>query len=613
MEKRNKKQKTHHFNVEWEEQFCFIYYKEKSICLLCNSSVAIAKKCNVERHFITTHKSFNINFPINSEIRKKKISELKLNLTGQQSLFTRPISQSKKATSASFKIAHLLAKKMKPFVEGEIIKEAMLLTAETLFDDYKNKNEIITAINAIQLSARTVTRRIEMMATDIESQLNNDIQKSVFFSLQVDESTDVSDTSQLCIIAKMVFYDFSVKEEFLKILPLKGRTRGNDIYSTFKKYLEENNIPLEKLSAITTDGAPAMKGRNNGFIALCKKDPIFPKFASYHCIIHQEVLCSKVIPFQHIIETVTRVINSIRAAAMQHRLFKLLLQEDGAEFEDLITHTEVRWLSRGKILERFLNLLPQVKEFLLSRNEVCLELEQTPWLIKLGFLTDLTVKLKELNLKLQGRNHHIASMISTVNAFKAKLTLWKSHMEKDNLSHFPNLKMVIENYCDGNATTHQFAKHFDSLLVEFNTRFEEFYELEAFLTFFINPFSHIEDDVTNKIATYFDISNKEDLELEIINITNDIELKSHHNEEKFWNLVNGNSFPLLRKCALKLNSLCASTYACECLFSNMKYLKSKYRSTITDAHLDQCLRTGNSTYVPHYNELAADLQCQISH
>jgi hypothetical protein len=165
------------------------------------------------------------------------------------------------------------------------------------------------------------------------------------------------------------------------------------------------------LSAITTD-LPAMKGRNNGFIALCKKDPLFPKFASYHCIIHQEVLCSKLVPFQDIIQTVTRVINSIRAASMQHRLFKLLLQEDGPEFEDLITHTEVRWLSRGKVLEWFLNLLPQVKEFLLSRNEICLELEQKLWLMKLGFLTDLTVKLKELNLKLQGRNQHVASMTS---------------------------------------------------------------------------------------------------------------------------------------------------------------------------------------------------------
>ena len=44
-------------------------------------------------------------------------------------------------------------------------------------------------------------------------------------------------------------------------------------------------------------------------------------------------------------------------------------------------------------------------------------------------------------------------------------------MEKGNFSHFPNLKMVIENYCDGKAATYQFAKHLVSLLDEFNNRF----------------------------------------------------------------------------------------------------------------------------------------------
>lgn len=61
-------------------------------------------------------------------------------------------------------------------------------------------------------------------------------------------------------------------------------------------------------------------------------------------------------------------------------------------------------------------------------------------MVKLGFLTDLTLKLKELNLKLQGRNQHIASMIGAVNSFKAKLALWKSHMEKNHFLHFSNLK-----------------------------------------------------------------------------------------------------------------------------------------------------------------------------
>ena len=126
----------------------------------------------------------------------------------------------------------------------------------------------------------------------------------------------------------MVFEDFSSKEELLKILPLKGHTRGEDIYANFKEYIVKEDISLRKMTAITTDGAPAMKGKNNGFISLCKKDPLFPNFKAYHCFIHQEVLCIKILKFEHVINPVTKIINSIRSLPIQHRLFKMFLQND---------------------------------------------------------------------------------------------------------------------------------------------------------------------------------------------------------------------------------------------------------------------------------------------
>jgi len=490
----------------------------------------------------------------------------------------------------------------------------MLLASESLFEDFKNKNDITTAINTIQLSARTTIRRIEAIANNIESQLKKDIEKCIFFSLQLDESTDISDTSQLCVNIKMVFDNFSTKEEFLKILSLKGRTKSEDIFSIFKKFVEEHKLPLEKLSAIITDGAPAMRGIKNGFIALCRRDHMFPKFASYHCIIHQEMLCTKVLPFQHIIEPVTKIINSIRAGSTQHRLFQLLLQENDAEFDDLITHTEVRWLSKGKVLTRFLNLLPLVKEFLQSRKECCLQFEDKTWLLDLGFITDVTEKLNELNLRLQGRNQHIAQMISAVNSFKSKLELWKSHLLKNNLTHFPNLKSVVQNVDANIDDIISLTRHLDTLLNEFKLRFKDFVELETFISFFLNPFTSTDDNVSEKIVSHFQIENEEDVEMEVINLKNDLILKSLYSpNEIFWNLVNNNTYPLIRNCAQKIYSYSASTYSCESQFSNMKYLKSKYRSRLTDTHLDNCLRTGTSNYIPDFNKLVEDLQCQVSH
>lgn len=109
----SKKPRKYYFNTEWEEQFCFVEYNGKCICLLCNASVAVPKKSNTERHFQTMHSSFNSSFPLNTDIRKKRIAELKTVLTKQQNVFTRPVQLSKNATIASLKVSHLFAKKKK--------------------------------------------------------------------------------------------------------------------------------------------------------------------------------------------------------------------------------------------------------------------------------------------------------------------------------------------------------------------------------------------------------------------------------------------------------------------------------------------------------------------
>lgn len=73
------------------------------------------------------------------------------------------------------------------------------------------------------------------MAEDLGEQLNKDKRECVLFSLQFDETTDVNDTSQLCIFSEMVFKDLSRKEELLKVLPLKERRKKNKV-KTFSRF-----------------------------------------------------------------------------------------------------------------------------------------------------------------------------------------------------------------------------------------------------------------------------------------------------------------------------------------------------------------------------------------
>ena len=148
------------------------------------------------------------------------------------------------------------------------MKEAFLDAADSLFDDFKNKTEIMKAIKEVQLSHNTTTRRCEV---DVEEQLRKDIDVWKCFSLQFDESTDMVDVAQLCVFIWIVFEDMSAKEELLTILPLKGHTRGEDIFNAFTGFVSETKLLLFKLISITTDEVPAMLGCTSGFTALCKE------------------------------------------------------------------------------------------------------------------------------------------------------------------------------------------------------------------------------------------------------------------------------------------------------------------------------------------------------
>lgn len=88
--------------------------------------------------------------------------------------------------------------------------------------------------------------------------------------------------------------------------------------------------------------------------------------------------------FSHAMTMVIKLTNSILAKALQHRLFQAFLDELDAAYGDLVLYADVRWLSRGKMLQRFADLLPEIETFLSTRNKDHEEL---------GFLTDLTAKL----------------------------------------------------------------------------------------------------------------------------------------------------------------------------------------------------------------------------
>ncbi|CAB4063623.1 unnamed protein product [Lepeophtheirus salmonis] len=247
------------------------------------------------------------------------------------------------ATQASFKVADILKEWKNPFTDAGIVEEAMTAVAEILFRDFKNKDEIFSAIADVQLS--TNTRIVSALSMDAVKQLDLDMNRSKWLSIQCNASVDCSDTSQLAVFIGTVFDDFSTKDESLTLLPFKNTTRGVVIYNAVKDYFAEKKIPFEKLVSETTDRAP------------CNDQSSL----RIYCTLQD----GSSIPFK-VRQSNTEASNSS---------WRNDLQVWGSPL-----HTEVKWLRQGKILQGFLFLLCEKKAFIETRDEDTSLLSDAEWL-----------------------------------------------------------------------------------------------------------------------------------------------------------------------------------------------------------------------------------------
>lgn len=345
------------FQSSWTSDYGFVQQRNRAICALCRESV-VFRTSSVQRHFQTRHES---GFKDNAD-RTETIRRAVAQYTKQATFFTK-ISQGKdQATECSFKIAQSLAEKGRPFTDGEFMKQTFLRSADVLFDDFPNKQAILVRIKDIPASARTIERRVTEMAENVRKQQIDAIKRNIVFSISLDESVDVNDISRLAIVARY-FDNNRVYEELICLLPFEGTTRGEDILSEFVKRFEKRGLDLTKIFCVTTDGAPAMIGTHKGFVSLLTAR-IGRPLLNFHCIIHQESLCAKISSgsLKSVMDTVVKVVNYIAGrSSLTHRQFKSFLQEMESAYSDIPLHSNIRWLSRGKVLSRFVECLGEIR------------------------------------------------------------------------------------------------------------------------------------------------------------------------------------------------------------------------------------------------------------
>ena len=134
---------------------------------------------------------------------------------------------------------------------------------------------------------------------------------------------------------------------------------------------------------------------------------------------------------------VIEVVNFTKACPLQSRLFMQLCQEMDSKFKCLLFHTQVRWLSRGKIVKRVCQLKAEICSFLdTEKKDFEFSEHDELWWLRVQFIADLFEKVNVLNSSLQGPSENTITATSTLTSFDEKLSLWKSKVSEENFDAF---------------------------------------------------------------------------------------------------------------------------------------------------------------------------------
>ncbi|KAJ8891567.1 hypothetical protein PR048_004095 [Dryococelus australis] len=272
------------FQERWELAYFCCESRGKITCLICSQSISVVKEYNIRHHYETHSHKYDQH---QDKPREDKVRDLKTALGKQQPLFKNSKGDGEASVRVSYVIAELIAKNCKCYSDSEF--------SQTF------------PCREIQLQRE----RVDDIARNLNEQLLIKAESFVPFSIAVDESTDISGKAQL-----------------LGIVSLQNTT-GKDIFEEVYCFLERFNLPLSKLVCVPTDGAPSMMGKCNGFVTrlLAKQKEVSPesKLHHIHCIIHQDVLCSKTVQMEHVLKYLKKVVNFIRSWGLNQRQFSGLL------------------------------------------------------------------------------------------------------------------------------------------------------------------------------------------------------------------------------------------------------------------------------------------------
>ena len=205
-------------------------------CMLCNNKLSnsILAPAKLREHFAKAHVSGKYAGITHDQFKQKRARfDEHASITSNGFV---PVD--KPILTASYEVAYLIGKHVKPHTIGEtLIKPAALRMANIMLGTAaKDKLSLVPLPNDI------VKNRIDDISEDILHQVIAYLKAShTKFSLQLDETTDVVNLSQLIAFVRYVRGD-KIKEEFLFCKDLTTTAKVIDVKKILDDFFTNNGL-----------------------------------------------------------------------------------------------------------------------------------------------------------------------------------------------------------------------------------------------------------------------------------------------------------------------------------------------------------------------------------
>ncbi|MCO5592330.1 hypothetical protein L7F22_046331 [Adiantum nelumboides] len=156
---------------------------------------------------------------------------------------------------------------------------------------------------------------------------------------------------------------------------------------------------------------------------------VMPRIMGVHCIAHRQALAAKdgVVSHPHVYTFVDKVANKVyswlgRSAKRHTELWKIMSDYNIMDVKALQIHS-VRWLSRGQVMERLVNIMPAVFEQW-QRREKTWYGHATIFVVQfmIHLLADVLIELNKLNVEFQRHEMDVTIISAMIDLTFEKLT-----------------------------------------------------------------------------------------------------------------------------------------------------------------------------------------------